>query len=265
MHNAAFRELSLGYRFESLPLPPSALEKCLKTELRRKWVRGASVTIPHKMRVLRHLDEVDPLAMRIGAINTIVNNRGRLKGYNTDGEGAMRSLEEAFGNLKGVRAVVLGAGGASRAISYHLSKVAEELVIINRTYENALNIVEALKGYPECRASLSAKPLNRASLMEALGNSELLVNATPVGMWPRISETPVDAGLLGPRLMVFDIVYNPPRTRLLEMAEAAGAKTLNGLGMLIYQGAEAFRLWTGREAPIEVMRRAVEEALGIQT
>lgn len=264
MHNAAFKELSLEYRFELLPAHPRDLEGLLEKGLRHNWVRGASVTIPHKVRVLRYLDEVDHLAARIGAVNTIVNKRGKLKGFNTDGVGAMRSLEEAFGDLDGSRVVVLGAGGASRAISYHLSTVAERLVIINRTYERALELVEALREYPECRASLSASPLNRASIMEALMDSELLVNTTPIGMWPMIGESPVDVGLLRPDLMVFDVIYNPPKTKLLEEAEAIGARTLNGLDMLIYQGAEAFRLWTGREAPIPVMRRAVEEALGIR-
>lgn len=264
MHNAAFRELSLGYRFELLQVPPEALEACLESSLRPRWVRGASVTIPHKIEVIRHLEEIDRAAARIGAVNTIVNNGGSLKGYNTDGAGAMRALEEKFGDLRGVRAVVVGAGGASRAVSYHLSMIADELTIFNRTYGKAQGLVEALKAYPECRASLSARPLKRKDLRDSLHGCDLLVNTTPVGMWPKIDETPIDAELLRPGLMVFDTVYNPPRTRLLREAEAAGARTLNGLGMLIYQGAMAFRLWTGREAPIEVMRRAVEEALGVR-
>lgn len=264
MHNAAFKELSLEYRFELLPVPPEELEAHIPAALRPKWVRGASVTIPHKMGVLRLLDEVDEVAAKIGAVNTIVNNRGSLKGYNTDGIGAMKALKEAFGDLRGVRAVVLGAGGASRAISYHLSMWADELVITNRTYESAVGLVETLRGYPECRANLSARPLNRAVLREVMRGCELFVNTTPLGMWPRLGETPIDGDLLRPSMMVFDVIYNPPRTKLLEEAEAAGARTLNGLGMLIYQGAEAFRLWTGREAPIDVMRRAVEEALRAQ-
>ncbi len=260
MYNSAFEELSMEYRFETLRVPPSALEGVL-SELRAPWVRGASVTIPHKIEALRYLDHLDQVASRVGAVNTIVNSRGILRGYNTDGVGAMRALEEAFGDLRGVRAVVLGAGGASRAISYKLSMVADELTIINRTFERAQGVVEALRRFPEGRASLKARPLNRAHLRPSLREAELLVNATSVGMWPRVDETPVDGDLLRPGMMVFDIVYNPPRTRLLKEAEMAGAKTLNGLGMLVYQGAEAFRLWTGREAPTGVMRRAVEEAL----
>lgn len=264
MHNAAFRELSLDYRFELLEIPPRELKPRIESDLRPSWVRGASVTIPHKIEVLRHLEEVDPSAAKIGAVNTIVNERGILKGYNTDGAGAMKSLEKNFGDLEGVKAVVLGAGGASRAISYHLSQVAGELVILNRTYEKAQSLAETLMEYPECKAPITAKPMNRASIREDLRDAELLVNTTPLGMWPRTSETPVEGELIRPGIMVFDIIYNPPKTRLLEEAEASGARTLNGVEMLIYQGAEAFRLWTGREAPIETMRKALEEALGVR-
>jgi shikimate dehydrogenase len=211
---------------------------------------------------MRHLDEVDTLAARIGAVNTIVNEDGWLKGYNTDGLAAMRALEESFGDLNGVKAVVLGAGGAARAIGYHLSTVAEVLVIVNRTLARAEGLVEVFLGYPECRSTVSVLPLGRDPLRKALDGADIVVNATSLGMEPNTDKTPIEKGLLGPSLLVLDAVYNPPKTRLLKDAEAAGARTLAGISMLVYQGAAAFKLWTGRDAPEALMMKVVERSLG---
>ena len=261
MHNAAFQELGLEFRYELHPVRPEDLERFISSTLRASYVRGASVTIPHKVSVVRHLDEVDIMAARIGAVNTIVNDYGWLKGYNTDGVGAMRALEESFGDLQGVKAVILGAGGAARAIGYQISTVAEELVILNRTLSRAEELADALLGYPECRSPVSALRLTKSCLKRALDGADIVINATPVGMRPNMGETPIEGDLLRPELLVLDAVYNPPRTRLLREAEAAGARTLTGVSMLVYQGAVAFRLWTGRDAPEATMMRSVEEAL----
>lgn len=263
MHNAAFRELDLDLRFESRPVKPEDLGEFVDSSLRAPNVRGGSVTIPHKVSIMSHLDEIDGVASRIGAVNTIVNEDGWLKGHNTDGVGAMRSLEEAYGDLRGKKAIVLGAGGAARAVVYHLSTILDELVILNRTLGRAAELAEDMVKHPECRAAILAGPLRRDHLGGAIADFDLLVNATPLGMSPNIAETPMDGRLLRPGLLVFDIVYNPPKTRLLSEAEAAGARTLSGVGMLVYQGAEAFRLWTGRNAPIDLMMRTVERALGM--
>jgi shikimate dehydrogenase len=261
MHNAAFRALGLDLRYEAHAVEPEGLEGFIRY-LRAPRVRGANVTIPHKMAVVSHLDEVESMARTIGAVNTIVNEEGSLKGYNTDGIGAVRALEGAFGRLQGARVVVLGAGGASRAICYHLSKVVEEIVILNRTLERAMEITKIVEGCDDNRAIMSAQLLDRELLSEALDDADILINATPVGMGPNIGESPVDSGILRHGLLVFDTVYNPLRTRLLRDAEAAGAKTLTGLNMLVLQGAESFKLWTGVDAPVELMMRAAKGALG---
>jgi len=262
MHNAAFREMGLDLRYELRPVRPEALGAFAASALRASGIRGANVTIPHKVPILRYLDEVEAVARCIGAVNTIVNDGGRLKGYNTDGPAAMRALEEAYGDLLGVKVVIVGAGGAARAIAHHLSAVAGELVILNRTPSRASNLAESLVRHSECSAAVSASGLGRESLREALEDADILINATPLGMSPNTGRTPVDGGLLRPGLLVFDTVYNPLKTRLLREAEAAGAGTLPGVRMLVYQGAAAFRLWTGREPPEELMMRAVLEALG---
>jgi shikimate dehydrogenase len=262
MHNAAFRELGLDLRYELRPVRPKELEAFASTRLREQEVRGANVTIPHKVSVIEYLDELDPLASRIGAVNTIVNRGGRLKGYNTDGIGAIRALGEACGRLEGSRAVLIGAGGAARAIGYGLATSVDELAILNRTPERAVELAGELSVLPERTATISAHPLVRVHLERLLEEADLLINATPLGMGPNADETPVDGDLLGPGLLVFDSVYNPPMTRLLREADEAGAETLSGVSMLVYQGAASFELWTGRKAPEGLMTRAVEEELG---
>lgn len=262
MHNAAFEELGLDYRYELLPVKPEDLGSLVFSTLRRSEVRGANVTIPHKVAVMEHLDWIDREASRIGAVNTIVNDDGRLKGYNTDGTGALRALKEAYGSLEGANVVILGAGGAARAIGYQVSISASKLTILNRTLERAVSLSRYLSNLPECRASFSASTLSEGDLKTALRDADILVNATPVGMLPNVDETPVDGELLRPELFVFDSVYNPLKTRLLREAEERGAKIISGADMLVYQGAAAFRLWTGREAPEKLMRQSILERLG---
>jgi len=262
MYETAFRALGLDYKFEPRPVRPGELGEFMASTMRMSKVRGASVTIPHKVAVIGHLDELDSVASRIGAVNTVVNNGGWLKGYNTDGIGAIRALEEAHGSLSDAKAVLMGAGGAARAIAYHLSLIVQKLIILNRTPRNADSLVKDFAAHPECRAKITAGPLDEKHLGEAIVEADILVNATSLGMTPNIIGTPVDVGLLRPGLLVFDVVYNPLMTRLLREAEAAGARTLTGSKMLAYQGAEAFKLWTGAEAPVELMLRTVEEALG---
>ncbi len=263
MHNAAFQELGLDFRYELQSVRPEALGRFISTTMRRPDVRGASVTIPHKVSAMDHLDEVDEAARRIGAVNTIVNEDGWLRGYNTDSVGAMRSLDEAFGGLRGSKVVILGAGGAARAISYQLATEVEELVILNRTQGRAVKLADDLTGFSECGSNISALRLSCDNLGKALDGADIVINATSVGMKPNIDASPIDSKLLKSDLLVLDIVYNPPRTRLLREAEEAGARTLTGVGMLVYQGAAAFKLWTGMDAPEEAMMRSVEEALGV--
>lgn len=262
MHNAAFEELGLDYRYDLRGVSPERLGSFMTGEMRDPTVRGANVTIPHKLAVMEYLDEVDPEALAVGAVNTIMNDDGRLKGYNTDGLGAIRALEEAYGELEGVKAVIVGAGGAARAIGYHLSIRASEITILNRTQDRAKELAAHLSSMPECKASVEPSSLHRSALEEALKEAEILINTTPLGMTPDVDETPVDGSFIRPGTLVFDTVYNPLRTRLLREAEEAGARTLSGLRMLVYQGAAAFRLWTGLEPPVKLMIDVVTDLLG---
>jgi len=262
MHNAAFEELGLKYRYDLRGVSPAKLGAFMTGEMRDQAVRGANVTIPHKMAVIEYLDEIDREALAVGAVNTIVNEDGRLKGYNTDGRGAIHALEEAYGELDGVKAVIVGAGGAARAIGYHLSSKARKITILNRTLSRAEELAAHLSSMPECNASVEPYSLNSSELEEALKEADILINTTPVGMTPDVEGTPVDGSLIRPGTLVFDMVYNPLRTRLLREAEEAGARTLPGLRMLVYQGAAAFRLWTGVEPPVELMYDAATKVLG---
>jgi shikimate dehydrogenase len=261
MQNAAFRETGLDFNYELLEVKPKELEKTVTGKLTGTQVRGANVTIPHKVAIMQYLDEIDFEASRIGAVNVVVNDEGTLKGYNTDGGAALRTLAEAYGSLSDARIVVLGAGGAAKAISYKLAENASELMILNRTLEHAVTLSHYLSSLPECRADVKADSLQYESLRNALRGADILVNTTPVGMHPKIESSPVEPSLLKPDLLVLDAVYNPLKTKLLQDAEEAGARVLTGVNMLVYQGTATFELWTGRKAPETVMMRAVMEAL----
>ena len=262
MHNVAFQELGLDYRYELKSVPPEELGTLVASELRKTDFGGGSVTIPHKLAIMKHLDGVDPSALRIGAVNTIVNEDGQLKGYNTDGTGALRGITETYGKVEEARAVMVGAGGAARAVGYHLSTAVRELTIANRTMERAEELATSLSANPECRATVRSIPLERDTLRAAIEEADILVNGTPLGMHPKTEDTPVQKEMLHPGLLVFDLVYNPIKTRLLREAEEAGAAILPGVNMLVYQGATAFKMWTGEDPPVEIMKAAVVEALG---
>lgn len=257
MHNAAFKALGLDLVYLAFRVRGQELRRAVEG-IRSLGIVGANVTIPHKVAVVRLVDSLSPAAEAIGAVNTILNDGGRLIGYNTDAEGAIAALEGRI-DPRGKSAVVLGAGGAARAIAFCLARRCERVTILNRTGKRAVELARSLSGL---RASLSGMPLTRRRLREALHDADILINATPVGMAPDVDGTLVPSDLLRPDLVVFDIVYNPPRTRLLREAEAVGAVTVSGLEMLVRQGAMAFSIWTGREAPLDVMRRAALAELG---
>ncbi len=262
MHNAAFRELGLDYRYELKSVPPDELGTLVASELRRTDFAGGSVTISHKLAIIEHLDGVDPSARRIGAVNTIVNEDGQLKGYNTDGIGALMGITETYGNDEESRVVMVGAGGAARAVGYHLSTGVRELTIANRTLERGEELTTSLAANPECRATVRSIPLKRDILRAAIEEADILVNATPLGMHPKTDDTPVQREMLHSGLLVFDLVYNPIKTRLLREAEEVGAAILPGVNMLVYQGVAAFKMWTGVDPPVETMKAAVLGALG---
>ncbi len=259
MHNAAFRELGIDYLYVPFRVKKEELGKAIEG-MRALNIRGLNVTIPHKVAVLQFLDGLDPLAEKIGAVNTIVNDGGVLRGYNTDASGFLQALLERGIEPEGENIVILGAGGASRAISFILADRGAHLVILNRLLELDWAKELASRISQTFTKEVEALELSRGNLLKALGKADILVNATSVGMSPNTDETPVTSDLLRPGLIVFDIVYNPIKTRLLREAGAAGAETISGLDMLVWQGALAFEKWTGLRAPVELMR---EEAINL--
>jgi len=260
MHNAAFDKLGLNYLYVPFRVKKEELVKAI-AGMRALNIRGLNVTIPHKVAVIPLLDELDPLAQRIGAVNTIVNDDGALTGYNTDATGFLQALLERKNEPRGKNVVILGAGGASRAISFILAERGAHLVILNRLLE--LDWAEELASRISqvFKKEVEALELNEENLAKVLEKADILVNATSVGMSPNSDETPVSPDLLKPSLTVFDIVYNPLKTRLLREAEAAGAETISGVDMLVWQGALAFELWTGVKAPVKLMKEEVIKGL----
>ena len=258
---AAFDHYSLPVRYCAWPTHPDGLEAEVG-KLRNKEYLGANVTVPHKERVRSYLDRMDPSARAMGAVNTIVRDGHSLVGYNTDAYGFIRSLKErAELEPRGMRVLLLGAGGAARAAAFGLAeeKIAA-LTIANRTHERVTRLADEVRSSIGQVATISLD----ADALEAAGNAaDLIVNSTSIGMRHGDAEThsPLKAHQIAPGSLVYDMVYNPPETRLLTEARRAGARTLGGLPMLIYQGAAAFERWTGKEAPIEVMFRAGEKAL----
>jgi len=249
LHNAAFAALSMNCIY--IPLPVRDLQNGV-AGLKALGFKGVSVTIPHKKDVIQYVDVLDPVAEKIGAVNTLViGNRedatGRtISGYNTDWVGANRALGEKL-ELQGSRVLILGAGGSARAIGYGLLEAGAEIVLANRTVSRGTELAAHL-GCEFC-------PLEQIEKVTA----DALVNTTSVGMTPDVDGTPVEQKLLGRFSVVMDIVYAPLVTRLLREAEAVGCKVVDGLSMLLYQGVEQFELWTGRKAPVEVMRDVLRQ------
>lgn len=258
MHNAAFKYLSLEANYEAVDVTSENLADMVQS-LRDENIYGANVTIPHKLAVMPMMDRLSKAAKTIGAVNTIVNQGGELVGHNTDAAGFLQGLEDERVYLRKKVAVMLGAGGAARAIAYALlnSGVAK-LWIYNRTPEKAAVLVK------EFAKVGSAAVLKEEELPFIIRQAEILVNTTSVGMEHGgvvPDESPLPDGLLPKQGFVCDIIYRPARTKLLYDARDANLKTQNGLSMLVYQGAEAFRLWTGQEAPAHVMMEAAKSVL----
>lgn len=262
---AALDYLGLDACYEAWETPPERLAEAVEA-MRSPDCLGANVTIPHKEAVIPLLDDLDELSRQVGAVNTIVHRGGRLYGHNTDVIGFLRALKEEAGfEPSGQRALVLGAGGAARAVVLTLSREgAAAVTVINRTYARASALVEELRLYAQS-TDLYAVPQTYAALRAAVRGCHLLVNCTPVGMTDTASEraSPLPAELIPSGILVFDLVYNPPETRLMAAARQRGAKAVGGLPMLVYQGAASLELWTGLPAPIAVMREAAQRALGL--
>ena len=260
MHNAAFRKLGLDYVYLPFRVSAADLPNAVNG-MRALNAAGFNVTIPHKVAVIPRLDGLDPLAERIGAVNTVVNCDGELRGYNTDASGFIQALLHQGVEPDDKNIVVVGAGGAARAIGYILAEHDAHLTILNRREEIewAEDLAEMLTD--DFGRRVSVMELCFDNLATALDTADILVNATSLGMSPAADNSPVPAELLRPGLVVFDVVYNPVKTRLLLEASEAGARTISGIDMLAWQGALAFEKWTGKTAPLDLMRKEAVKAL----
>lgn len=257
MHNAAFKELGLNLVYLAFTVSRKELKNAL-LGAKSLGLKGLNVTMPHKNEVMNYLDELDLTAKSIGAVNTVLNNEGKMVGYNTDGKGAIIALHENGVCLERTKLVVLGAGGAAKAIAYQAAKDVKELVILNRSPSKAKKLVES---FPKnLGAKVKSGSLSFEVLEQELATADILVNATCLGMHPNC-DSPVPSGLLRSDLCVMDIIYNPMETKLLKAAKAVGAQVISGVEMLIYQGAVAFEIWTNCPAPVDVMRKAALIAL----
>jgi len=253
MHNAAFEALKLDYVFLAFKVKSAEVGNAI-SGMRALTIHGLNVTMPHKNAVIKYLDEIDPAGKAIASANTILNKDGRLLGFNTDGVGALNALEQNGVEPRGKKVLLLGAGGAAKAIAYTLSQEADELVILNRTPKPATELANLLK--QKFHKKINADELSPSTIKDNLVDSDVLINATSVGMKPNANQTPVQPEWLKPDLAVMDIVYDPIETKLAKDAKAAGAKVVSGVEMLIYQGAVSFEIWTACKAPVEVMRKA---------
>lgn len=261
MHNAAFADLGLDWCYVPLPVPTEPAERIGEAlhGLRALGLRGANVTVPHKQAVMPHLDWLTPAAQAIGAVNTIrVEADGKLSGDNTDARGFVADLRDHGVDPAGQRALVLGAGGSARAIVFGLAEAGcQSITILNRTVDKAHDLAMDIRAvFPFCRLSGHAMPDEIAVLAQ---EAQIIVNCTSLGMTPNVEGLPWDEAVpFRPGQVVYDLVYNPPQTRLLQKAAADGAQAIGGLGMLIWQGAIAFERWTGQLPSVAVMRNAAE-------
>jgi shikimate dehydrogenase len=256
IHNAAFRKLGLNYVY--LAWKVDAIADAIKGLRALGNFRGASVTIPHKVSAAPFLDDLEPTARHIGAINTIVAKQGRLIGYNTDATGSVRALKEGGVTLKGQRIVILGSGGAARAIAFALAAEsgADKLTVLGIDDKERRTLASDLRS--KTTVAIEEAFLDDSTLGRIVPEAQILIHCTPVGMSPKVDATSVPASLLHPGLTVMDIVYTPRDTKLLADARGAGCRTIPGLEMFLNQAAAQFELWTDQPAPVEVMRSVLE-------
>lgn len=260
MQNTAFEIYNLNKIYIPIEVKTENLETVV-SGIKKMNFDGFNITKPHKIEIIKYLHEIDDNAKCIGAVNTVTIKNGILKGYNTDGTGFMKSFEENTGEkIYGKNILILGSGGAARAISLTLAlNKAKKIFICNRTYEKAVNLaVEINKLAEDCCVAI---PMVYEEIEKASKMSDVLINCTSIGMYPNIDVSPIDKGLLNKNLIVCDIVYNPRKTKLIQYAEELGCKTVEGLFMLLYQGVEAFELWTDLKAPADTMLQVIEQGL----
>lgn len=278
MFNTAFTALGLNWRYNVYPAPPDALSQILK-DLRAKGVRGLNVTVPHKRAVMAFVDAVNPEAKAIGAVNTITiagsADSPKWYGMNTDIKGFQDDLAAALDPVvdRTPRALILGSGGSARAVAYVLAQLGYQITVAARNASQGLELIRDVQSgvaapaqapsdllTTQWRMKMVAIPWNK--ITDAARRCYLIINCTPVGMWPAINDSPWPEDVPIPATaVVYDLVYRPAKTRLMQQAEAAGTRAIGGLGMLVRQGAASFRLWTGQEPPLDRMAEAARKAL----
>lgn len=254
IHNACFHSLKLPFVYVAFDV--TDLENAVQG-IRALGIRGVSVTIPHKISVIKYLDRVDGIAQKIGAVNTIINEESKLIGYNTDATGISSAFRESGVKLKGKRCLVLGSGGAARAASFVICEAEPESIAIASIENDQLTVLinDLKKHYTH---NINGINWTDRSIKELFGSSEIIINATSVGMWPGIDVSPVDINLLQERHIVFDVIYTPPETKFLKSAKKRGCLTISGVEMFVHQAAEQFRLFTGKDAPVRIIRKTLK-------
>jgi len=264
---AALDYYELDMRYEAWEVKADDLPSAIN-RLRQPQNLGANITVPYKEAVIGLLDRIDDFAGLVGAVNTVVNTDGRLIGFNTDAPGFLKALREDAGfEPANKKVLILGAGGAARAVTFALfQEKVNTLIIANRSLSKAESLADALAkqaANSKMRTEIAVVPLPSTNLEKVVVPCQLIVNCTTVGMKHSSGEgkSPLASPLIPKDALVYDLVYNPSQTPLLKMAKAAGAKTIGGLPMLVYQGAASFKLWTGREAPLDIMLSAAKKSI----
>jgi shikimate dehydrogenase len=256
IHNAAFQHLGLNFVY--LAFPVEDVEGAMRGIKALGNLRGFSVTIPHKVAVMSFLDDIELTARHIGSVNTIVKENGKLTGYNTDASGALLALRQAGVTLSQKKVLILGSGGAARAIAFAIAveEAVHELTILGIDEKERTSLVQDLR--EKTSVEVKQGSLSDVTLEESLPHTHVLIHCTPIGMYPRISESCVPQHLLNPAMTVMDIVYNPLETRLLREAREKGCGVIRGVEMFVNQAVGQFERWTGHPAPLKVMRAVLE-------
>jgi len=258
MHNAAILDLNLNFIYLAFNIFPENLNLAVNG-IKAFNFKGINVTLPFKQKIMHYLDEIDPVAQEIGAINTIKNDGGYLYSRNTDAEGAMKALLDAGHKVSGKNILLLGAGGAARTLAFIMAKDSNKIVIANRTEKRAEKLANEIKS--KFGIIVEGKNNSNHVLKEESKKADILINTTSLGMYPNVDKSPIPAEFLHDDLFVFDIVYNPLKTKLIKDATEKGCSTLGGLDMLVNQGALAFEWWTNKKPNIELMKNKIIEAL----
>lgn len=260
MEEAAFAKMGLDYRYLTIRVEKGDLKTAMEA-VKAFQMKGINLTIPHKVEVLKYLDELSPAAEIIGAVNMVVNRDGKLWGENTDGKGFLLSLEQEGVAVEGKKVVILGAGGAARAIAVEMALAgAAKIWIVNRGVERG----EELTGLLKDKTRAQAEYIKWEGTLKLPADADIVVQATSIGLYPNVQEKPdIDYDTITGQMVVSDVVFNDPHTLFLQEAEKRGARTVNGLGMLVNQGAKNFTLWTGVEAPVDVMTETLKREFGL--